>query len=144
MVELAWQELLTADRVSAELVAAAHAEPQLRQLFPWVGMWELHFSRCTEKRWTWDVPYIGATAAGPGHAGPSYVAGPLRTQKIGEAATAQEAVAMVVDRLPRNSGPAFTGSPEELAAYEQARQQDNRSGRTHHTVNTRQTTRLRP
>lgn len=121
-VELAWQELLNADRVSAELVAVAYAEPELRQLFPWVGMWELHFSRCTEKRWTWDVPYIGATAAGADHAGPYYVAGPLRTQKIGEAATAQEAVAMVVDRLPPNSRPAFNGSPEQLAAYEQTQQ----------------------
>ena len=125
VVELAWQELLNADRVSAELVAAAYAEPQLRQLFPWVGMWELHFSRCTEKDWTWDVPYIGPKAAGPDHAGPYYVAGPLRTQKIGEAATAQEAVAMVVDRLPPNSGPAFIGSREELADYEQAQQQDH-------------------
>jgi hypothetical protein len=124
VVELAWQELLNADRVSAELVAAAYAEPQLRQLFPWVGMWELHFSRCTEKHWTWDVPYIGPKAAGPDHVGPYYVR-PLRTQKVGEAATAQEAVAMVVDRLPPNSGRAFIGSREELAAFEQTQQQDN-------------------
>ncbi len=47
------------------------------------------------------------------------MAGPSRTQKIGEAATAQEAVAMVIDRLPPNSGPAFIGTPEELATYEQ-------------------------
>ena len=118
--ELAWQELLNADRVSAELVAAAYAEPQLRQLFPWVGMWEPHFSRCTEKRWTWDVPYIGATAGGRDHSA-YYVESPLRTQEIGQAATAQEAVAMVVDRLPPNSGPAFNGTPEELMEYEQTK-----------------------
>ncbi|WP_326806432.1 DUF6193 family natural product biosynthesis protein [Streptomyces sp. NBC_01788] len=29
------------------MVRMAHAEPQLRQLYPWTGMWELHFSRCT-------------------------------------------------------------------------------------------------
>ncbi|MFB7979768.1 DUF6193 family natural product biosynthesis protein [Streptomyces vinaceus] len=40
----------------AELVVAAHAEPLLRQLYPWTGMWELHFSRCTEARHTWDIP----------------------------------------------------------------------------------------
>ncbi|MFE3179669.1 DUF6193 family natural product biosynthesis protein [Streptomyces violascens] len=39
----------------AELVRAAYAEPLLRQLYPWTGMWELHFSRCT----------------GPPHMGPS-------------------------------------------------------------------------
>ncbi|MFH8409083.1 DUF6193 family natural product biosynthesis protein [Streptomyces sp. NPDC018019] len=120
-VEAAWQKLFASDQVSAELVAEAHAEPQLRQLFPWIGMWELHFSRCTELRWTWDVPYIGPTAAGPGHAGPYYVEGPSRTQKIGKADTAQEAVAMVVERLPANCGPAFNGTSEELEAYESRR-----------------------
>ncbi|MGW8364544.1 DUF6193 family natural product biosynthesis protein [Streptomyces wedmorensis] len=120
-VEAAWQELLDSDRVSAELVAAAYAEPRLRQLFPWVGMWELHFSRCIEQRWTWDVPYIGPTAAGPGHTGPYYVEGPSRTQKIGRADTAQEAIAMVVERLPSHCGPAFNGTPEELAVFESGR-----------------------
>ncbi|MDR3081113.1 MAG: DUF6193 family natural product biosynthesis protein, partial [Streptomyces sp.] len=81
--EAAWRELIGSDRVSTELVAAAYAEPRLRQLFPWVGMWELHFSRCTEQRWTWDVPYVGPTAAGPGHTGPYCVEGPSRTQKVG-------------------------------------------------------------
>ncbi len=118
IVEAAWQELLGCDRVSTELVAAAYAEPRLRQLFPWTGMWELHFSRCTQLRWTWDVPYIGPTAAGPDHTGPYYVAGPSRTQKIGKADTAQEAVAMVVARLPSNCGPAFVGTSEDLAEHE--------------------------
>lgn len=122
MVEAAWQKLLKAHSVSSELVTAACAEPRLRELFPWVGMWELHFSRCTEPHWTWDVPYIGPSKAGPDHTGPYCVEGPLRTQKIGEALTAREAVAMVVERLPANCGPAFNGTPEELAEYEQAKQ----------------------
>jgi hypothetical protein len=122
VVEAAWRKLLDSDRVRAELVAAAYGEPQLRQLFPWVGMWELHFSRCTEKDWTWDVPYIGPAVAGPDHTGPYYVEGPLRTQKVGEAATAQEAVAMVVERLPPNCGSAFNGTSEELAEYERMQQ----------------------
>lgn len=122
LVEAAWQVLLNSDLVSVELAAAAYAEPKLRQLFPWVGMWELHFSRCTERRWTWDVPYIRAEAAGPDHTGPYYVEGPSRTQKIGEADTAQEAVAMVVERLPANCGPAFNGTPEELTANERTQQ----------------------
>lgn len=116
VVEAAWQKLLAGYDVSAELVAAAYAEPRLRELFPWVGMWELHFSRCTEQRWTWDVPYIGPSAAGRDHTGPYSVDGPSRTQKAGEAATAQQAVAMVVERLPEGCGPAFAGTPAECAS----------------------------
>ena len=77
LVEAAWQVMLNSDLVSVELAAAAYAEPKLRQLFPWVGMWELHFSRRTERRWTWDAPYIGPAAAGPDHTKPYYVEGPL-------------------------------------------------------------------
>ncbi|MET9514695.1 DUF6193 family natural product biosynthesis protein [Streptomyces sp. NPDC002994] len=123
VVEAAWQELLgdDADYVSADLVAAAYAEPRLRELFPWVGMGELHFSRCTEERWTWDVPYIRPMAGGRDHTGPGpySVEGPSRIQTIhraGKAETAQRAVAMVVERLPEGCGPAFAGTPEEWAS----------------------------
>ncbi|MBT2456761.1 hypothetical protein J7E98_18770 [Streptomyces sp. ISL-86] len=101
--------------MSAELVAAAYAEPKLRQLFPWVGMWELHFSRSTEHRFTWDIPYIGPRSAGADHTGPYYVEGPSRSDRVGEAATARRAVAMVVERLPAGCGPAFIGTGQELA-----------------------------
>ncbi|WP_399123484.1 DUF6193 family natural product biosynthesis protein [Streptomyces sp. N2A] len=60
LVAAAWHKLLTTAGEPARpratplleaftaLVRAAHAEPQLRQLYPWTGMWELHFSRYTE------------------------------------------------------------------------------------------------
>jgi hypothetical protein len=76
-------------------------------------MAELHFSRCTGKRWTWDIPYIGPTKDG------YMVQGPLRSQTVGPAATAADAIAMVVERLPPNCGPAFIGTPDELAAHEE-------------------------
>lgn len=76
-------------------------------------MGELHFSRCTEQRWTWDIPYIQPAAAGT-----YWVSGPRRTQTVGPAPTAQDAIAMVVQRLPAGCGPAFPGTPEELAAHE--------------------------
>ncbi len=131
-VEAAWHKILTTAGEPrrpegsplaapfAKLVLVAHAEPLLRQLYPWAGMWELHFSRCTEIRHTWDIPYIGTLGDGR-----YYVEGPSRTSpRIAETDSAQAAVAMVVDRLPSHCGPAFIGNAEELAAYERSR--DNR------------------
>jgi hypothetical protein len=125
-VEAAWHKILTnagehrQPEVSpllapfAELVRVAHAEPLLRQLYPWTGMWELHFSRCTEIRYTWDIPYIGTLKVGWHH-----VEGPSRSNpRIAETDSAQAAVALVIDRLPRHCGPAFVGNAEQLAAYE--------------------------
>ncbi|MET9723751.1 DUF6193 family natural product biosynthesis protein [Streptomyces zaomyceticus] len=100
----------------AELVRVAHAEPLLRRLRPWTGMRELHFSRCTEMDYTWDVPYIGTLRDGR-----YYVEGPHRSSpRIAETDSAQAAVAMVVDRLPPGCGPAFAGNATELAAHENA------------------------
>jgi hypothetical protein len=79
-------------------------------------MSELHFSRCTESPWAWDIPYIS-----PGAGGTYWVLGPSRNAPaIGQVATAREAVAMVVERLPAGCGRAFLGTPEELAAHEAA------------------------
>ena len=58
LVEAGWQIVRDDGRVRVELLEAAYAEPRLRRLFPWTGMGELHFSRCSEWPWTWDVPYI--------------------------------------------------------------------------------------
>jgi hypothetical protein len=114
LVEQGWQDVRADGRVRIELIDAAYAEPRLRELFPWTGMGELHFSRRTGKRWTWDIPYIGPAKDG------YMVHGPLRSQTVGPAATAAQTIAMVVERLPPNSGPAFIGTPEELAAHEEA------------------------
>ncbi|MEV0375959.1 DUF6193 family natural product biosynthesis protein [Streptomyces sp. NPDC050636] len=115
LVEAGWQRVRIDGRVRPELLEAAYAEPRLRQLFPWTGMGELHFSRCTEFPCTWDIPYIPPAAEGEYR-----VSGPLRSESVGPAATPQQAVTMVVDRLPPNCGPAFVGTPEELAAHDAA------------------------
>ncbi|GAA2226625.1 DUF6193 family natural product biosynthesis protein [Streptomyces nogalater] len=112
-VEAGWQKVRDDGRVRAELLEVAYAEPRLRRLFPWTGMGELHFSRCTEWPWTWDIPYIQPAADG-GYR----VSGPRRSEHVGPAATAREAIAMVVERLPPGCGPAFFGTSEELAAHE--------------------------
>ncbi|MFC8717888.1 DUF6193 family natural product biosynthesis protein [Kitasatospora sp. NPDC057198] len=114
-VEAGWRAVRADGCVRPELLDLAYAEPSLRQLFPWTGMGELHFSRCTEQRWTWDIPYVQPVAGG-GYR----VSGPLRSQTAGPAATAAEAVAMVVERLPAGCGPAFVGTPDELVAHEEA------------------------
>ncbi|MEV5339907.1 DUF6193 family natural product biosynthesis protein [Streptomyces sp. NPDC052676] len=43
---------------------------------------------------------------------------PWRSDTVRPAATPQEAIAMVIERLPPNTGPAFVGTPAELAAHE--------------------------
>ncbi|MCZ1006533.1 DUF6193 family natural product biosynthesis protein [Streptomyces lydicus] len=114
-VEVGWQKVRADGRVRPELLEAAYAEPRLRQLFPWTGMGELHFSRCTEQRWTWDIPYIQ-----PAPDGEYWVSGPLRSESVGPAATPARAIMMVVERLPPGCGPAFVGTPEELAVHDAA------------------------
>ncbi|MFF3554209.1 DUF6193 family natural product biosynthesis protein [Streptomyces tsukubensis] len=128
-VDAAWHKVLTTYgepsrpeespllKPFAKLVRVAHAEPLLRQLSPWTGMWELHFSRCTEMDYTWDIPYIGTLSDGR-----YYVEGPSRSSpRIAETDSAQGAVAMVIGRLLPGCGPAFTGNAGELAAYERAK-----------------------
>ncbi|MFQ6196995.1 DUF6193 family natural product biosynthesis protein [Streptomyces sp. NPDC000405] len=129
IVEAAWRDIVTSAGEPSpsggspllgpftEMARVAYAEPQLRQLYPWTGMWQLHFSRCTEIRYTWDIPYIGTLRDGR-----YYVEGPSRSSpRIAVTDSAQAAVAMVLKRLPPNLRPAFVGSPEELAAHEKAR-----------------------
>ncbi|MGW7381829.1 DUF6193 family natural product biosynthesis protein [Streptomyces sp. NPDC054794] len=87
-------------------------------MFPWTGMGELHFSCCTERRWTWDIPYIQPAAGGS-----CWVSGPLRSQTGGPAETSAQAVAMVLERLPVGCGPAFLGIPEELDVHEAMQEQ---------------------
>jgi hypothetical protein len=112
-VERGWQDVRDDGRVRPELVEAACAEPRLRVLFPWTGMGELRFSRCTEWPWTRAIPYIS-----PGQDGTYRVLGPSRDEAIGQAPTAERAIAMVTGRLPAGCGPAFPGTREELAGYE--------------------------
>lgn len=93
---------------------AAYAEPRLRELFPFTSHWVLCLSRCTGSPHSSDVPCIG------------YVLEKQRYQVrwpgwydldrlvIGEAATAEEAVALVIANLPDGCGPAVAGTRDEV------------------------------
>ncbi|MDI3421760.1 DUF6193 family natural product biosynthesis protein [Streptomyces luteolus] len=120
IVEARWQQVLSSGHVDQELAQAAYERPELRELYPWTGMWELHFSRCTEQRWTWDIPYVA-----PAKDGRWAVGGPARSEFVGWADTIDEALSMVIARLPPSCGPAFAGTPSELAEYEAQQGQES-------------------
>ena len=87
----------------AGLVEAAHAEPQLRQLYVFSSHWTLGFSSCTGFPFRVEVALV-----------PSYNGSPYRVHLysgvIGEAATAEEAVALAAAHLPTDLGPAVAGT----------------------------------
>lgn len=113
VVELQWrtvrqQAAEAADfRAFGALVEAAHAEPMLRQLYVFSSHWTLGFSSCT------GFPFRVQVAIAPSHDD-----SPYRVMKrphsliIGEAATAQEAVASAVAHLPVGLGPAVAGTTD--------------------------------
>lgn len=77
---------------SGELVEAAHAEPRLRQLHVFSSHWTLGFSSCT------GYPFYVEVAIVPSHHGSPFrlKKHPLSDDVLGEAATAEEAVALAV------------------------------------------------
>ncbi|MFD5621312.1 DUF6193 family natural product biosynthesis protein [Streptomyces yangpuensis] len=89
------------------LVEAAHAEPRLRQLYPFSSHWTLGFNAHTGS----PCPPVIAVA-------PAYDGLPYRVRDsphgdcLAEAATAQEAVALAVAHLPTGTGAAVAGAAE--------------------------------
>jgi hypothetical protein len=110
-VDVQWKGLLERpphNRASfRSLVEAAHAEPRLRQLYPFTSMWTLCFSGCT------GFPYAVKAAIVPLDDGRYGVHGPAKAVRgdiVGEADTPQGAVALAVAHLPTGLGPAIAGS----------------------------------
>ncbi|MET8000988.1 DUF6193 family natural product biosynthesis protein [Nonomuraea glycinis] len=91
------------------LVEAAHARPQLRQLLPVLSHWSLHFSMCTGYPYIWKIPFVDPLSNGRYR-----VSGPARNVDIGEVDSADEAIALVVARLPTGCGPAVEGTAHDF------------------------------
>ena len=101
-----------ASRIDHDLIEAAYAQPQLRQLFPYTSHRSLHLSRATRPPFTRDLPVIWPLPDGrysvvrPGSP-------PRGKGEIGLADTPQEAVALLQAHLPDNCGPATDGTVED-------------------------------
>lgn len=114
-VELQWRLLHEQAAEAPEfpgfrlLVRAAHAEPRLRQLYPFSSHWVLGFSARTGQPSKVEVVIV-----------PAFDGRPYRVRDylhvgdgvIGEVATAEEAVALAVAHLPADLGPAIAGTSE--------------------------------
>lgn len=89
------------------LVEAAYAEPMLRQLSAFSSHWTLGFSACTSHSSPVEV------AVSPAYEGRPYqVRKFLHDGVIGEAETAEQAVALAIAHLPVGLGPAVAGSDD--------------------------------
>ncbi|WP_326725754.1 MULTISPECIES: DUF6193 family natural product biosynthesis protein [unclassified Streptomyces] len=89
------------------LVEAAHAEPMLQQLSAFSSHWTLGFSASTSHSSSVEVAVT-----------PAYNGRPYQVRKflhegvIGEAETAEQAVALAIAHLPAGLGPAVAGSDD--------------------------------
>lgn len=87
------------------LVEAAHAEPRLRQLYPYTSHWSLRFSTTTGFPFSPDAVCLEATLNGLFIAKTSF-----RGAVLGQTGTAEEAVSIAVGHLAGDPGPATAGS----------------------------------
>ncbi|MBD0674727.1 DUF6193 family natural product biosynthesis protein [Streptomyces sp. CBMA156] len=90
------------------LLRAARAEPRLARFFPFTSHYNLWFSLAT------SPPYVvaGMPYAEPLYPGGYHVRRPGGGEVIGTPATAEEAVALLVEHLPPDLGPVFN-HPED-------------------------------
>ena len=111
-VEMRWRQYL--DSVGEKFpeltafVAAAAAEPKLRQLFPFTSLNRFCFSRCTGYPFTHDTPTVVPRG------GDEYEVIGSSGESLGRG-NAAHAVALAIAALPPNCGPAVPGTAEQLS-----------------------------
>ncbi|MFJ3537323.1 DUF6193 family natural product biosynthesis protein [Streptomyces sp. NPDC090109] len=117
-VALTWRRLVEglrqeSDRLGfaarmLQVAELAHTEPRLRRLLPFSSHWSLHFSTRTGYPYPRDAPFVVPLSDGGFR-----VHGPSRGTVLGEADTAEQAVALVVSGLPAHCGPAVAGTADD-------------------------------
>lgn len=111
-VEMRWRDYLASPREKypelRSFVAAAAAEPKLRQLFPFTSLNRFCFSRCTGYPFTRDTPDVVPL----GHDEFEVIS--FTGESLGRG-NAEAAVALVVAALPPNCGPAVPGTAKQLS-----------------------------
>ncbi|GGQ87345.1 DUF6193 family natural product biosynthesis protein [Couchioplanes azureus] len=86
-----------------ELLDAAYAEPKLRQLYPYTSHWALKFSTTT------GYPFSPNAVCVETQNGQFVVRTSWDGVVLGQPTTAEEAVSLVLSRLPSDVGPATAG-----------------------------------
>jgi len=101
----------------ADLIEAAYAVPQLRQLYPYTSHFTLQFSTCTVWPYSGDIPCIQPAPQDKVymlHQCDGYVLrNRLMGDVIGEADDAESAITVLLAHLPANVGPAVTGTADD-------------------------------
>ncbi|WP_328546331.1 DUF6193 family natural product biosynthesis protein [Streptomyces platensis] len=115
-VAITWRKVReTSDElIDPAAVEAAYAHPLLRALFPLISHGSLHFSRCTAFPWTNDVPAVYPRSGGGFRVVRMNEPVGSSRQTVGDADSAEEAVALVVAHLPPGCGPAVDGTADDL------------------------------
>ncbi|MEU0398859.1 DUF6193 family natural product biosynthesis protein [Streptomyces sp. NPDC006197] len=110
IVAAEWRRVLgmSERRIDPAIPRAAHARPELRELFPMVSHGALYFSRCTQYPWTHDVAALFPRPGG------FHVFRHSDKTVLGEPDTVEEAVRLIVANLPDGCGPAVDGTPDDL------------------------------
>ncbi|QMU76942.1 hypothetical protein GXW83_15680 [Streptacidiphilus sp. PB12-B1b] len=83
------------------LIEAAGAVPKLQQLYPFTSHFSLNFGCFTSYPWSVQVPSVDPLSDGRFR-----VRRPRSADAIGFARTGDDAVSLVVDKLPAGLGPA--------------------------------------
>ncbi|WP_107091703.1 DUF6193 family natural product biosynthesis protein [Streptomyces sp. MMG1533] len=115
-VDAKWQLVreMHENLIDKPLVEAAYAAPALRRLFPLVSHGSLQFSRCTRFPWSGDLPSIFPLIGERFRVLRLHEPRGSGREEVGEADTADEAVALVVAHLPAGCGPAVDATPDVL------------------------------
>lgn len=107
-VDQAWSRMSCPNDSLTAFMREASGREKLRQLFPYGGEFSFGFSRCTRYPFTEDIPVVQPSRPG------QFMVLDAPFGKVLGRGDAAEAANLVEALLPRNCGPAVSGTREEL------------------------------